>query len=346
MNDTTTPVLRVRGAERRYVKGQAALAGADLDLHAGRITALLGPSGSGKSTLLRAIAGLERLDGGEIRLGDTLWSSQDVHLVPERRRIGMVFQDYALFPHLNALANVAFGLKGTDARERAMVQLAHAELGHKAKAFPHELSGGEQQRVALARALAPEPSVVLLDEPFSGLDRRLRHELRERTVETLRDAGATALMVTHDAEEAMAVADELALMDAGRVIQTGRPENVWLQPVSAMAARLLGDVEVLQSQAGNGRANTPFGHVDAPGFDDGAAVDVLIRPQAFALSLDNDGPFTVTRRRSAGTHLVHDFADDAGTRWRAHTALPSPIGEADRVSVTLAPAFVTVVASA
>ncbi len=340
----TSTVLRVRGAERRYVKGLAALAGADLDLHAGRITALLGPSGSGKSTLLRAIAGLERLDGGEIRLGDTLWNGAGTHLPPEKRRIGMVFQDYALFPHLNALANVAFGLKGPDAKAIAREQLEHAELGHKAKAFPHELSGGEQQRVALARALAPRPDIVLLDEPFSGLDRRLRQELRERTVDTLREAGATALIVTHDAEEAMAVADELALMEAGQVIQTGAPDEVWMRPVSAVAARLLGDVEVIESRAGAGRAATPFGAVDATGQADGARVDVLIRPQAFTLSLDEAGAFTVTRRRSAGSHLVHDFTNGAETRWRAHTASPSPIGEGDTVSVTLDPAFLTVVA--
>ncbi|WP_300543404.1 ABC transporter ATP-binding protein [Maricaulis sp.] len=336
-------VLSVRQAERRYVKGQAALAGADLDLHAGRIAALLGPSGSGKSTLLRAIAGLERLDGGEIRLGGALWSGPKTHLAPEARRVGMVFQDYALFPHLTALANVAFGLKGAGARDRAMAQLEAAELGHKAGAYPHELSGGEQQRVALARALAPEPAIILLDEPFSGLDRRLRHELRERTVDTLRRAGATALIVTHDADEAMAVADELALMEGGSVIQTGTPEEVWMRPVSAVAARLLGDVETVEAKAQAGRADTPFGAVDAPGLDDGTPVHVLVRPQAIGLTLDESGAFTVTRRRSAGTHLVFDISDSTQRHWHAHTPSPSPIGEGDSVSVTLDPAYVTVV---
>ena len=205
-------VLSIRGAEHRYRADHAALAGADLDLRAGHITALLGPSGSGKSTLLRAIAGLERLDAGSIRLGETIWDDKQIHLPPEARRVGMVFQDYALFPHMTALANVAFGLSGADKKAHALAQLEVAELGHRAKAYPHELSGGEQQRVALARALAPHPAVVLLDEPFSGLDRRLRGELRERTVDTLRAARTTALIVTHDAEEAMAVADELAFV--------------------------------------------------------------------------------------------------------------------------------------
>lgn len=196
----TSTVLRVRGAERRYVKGLAALAGADLDLHAGRITALLGPSGSGKSTLLRAIAGLERLDGGEIRLGDTLWNGAGTHLPPEKRRIGMVFQDYALFPHLNALANVAFGLKGPDAKAIAREQLEHAELGHKAKAFPHELSGGEQQRVALARASAPRPEILLADEPTGNLDGTNGEAIMDLLF-GLRDRhGATLVMVTHSRE--------------------------------------------------------------------------------------------------------------------------------------------------
>ncbi|WP_323762900.1 ABC transporter ATP-binding protein [Maricaulis sp.] len=343
MADTRT-VLSIRGAERRYRADHAALAGADLDLHAGRITALLGPSGSGKSTLLRAIAGLERLEAGSICLGGTCWNDTATHVAPEARRVGMVFQDYALFPHMTALANVAFGLTGPDKTTRAQAQLEAAELGHRAKAYPHELSGGEQQRVALARALAPQPSVVLLDEPFSGLDRRLRAELRERTIDTLRTAGTTALIVTHDAEEAMAVADQLALMDGGRIIQTGPPDDVWMSPVSATAARLLGDVEIIESQVTDGQAKTPFGPVDANGFDDGQPVSVLIRPRAFTLSLDPDGPCTITRRRSAGPHLTHRFASEIG-EWTAQTPAPSPIREGDRVSVELDPAYVRVVAA-
>jgi len=343
MADTRT-VLSIRGAERRYRADHAALAGADLDLHAGRITALLGPSGSGKSTLLRAIAGLERLEAGSICLGETCWNDTATHVPPEARRVGMVFQDYALFPHMTALANVAFGLTGPDKNARAQAQLEAAELGHKAKAYPHELSGGEQQRVALARALAPQPAVVLLDEPFSGLDRRLRAELRERTVDTLRAAGSTALIVTHDAEEAMAVADDLALMDGGLIIQTGPPDDVWMNPVSATSARLLGDVEIIDAQVKAGQVDTPFGPVDAHDFEDGQPVSVLIRPRAFALSLDPDGPCTITRRRSTGPHLTHRFASDAG-EWTAQTPAPSPIREGDRVNVGLDPVYVRVVAA-
>lgn len=342
MTDAQT-VLSIRGAEHHYRADHAALAGANLDLYAGRITALLGPSGSGKSTLLRAIAGLERLDTGSIRLGDTIWNNEQTHLPPEARRVGMVFQDYALFPHMTALANVAFGLSGADKKARALAQLEAAELGHRAKAYPHELSGGEQQRVALARALAPQPAVVLLDEPFSGLDRRLRGELRERTVDTLRAARTTALIVTHDAEEAMAVADELALMDAGRIIQTGAPDEVWMEPVSATAAKLLGDVEIIESHISNGQAATPFGAVDAPGLEAGQRVNVLIRPRAFVLTLADHGTFTITRRRSAGPHLTCRFAGDRG-EWTAQTPSPASIAVGDRVNVVLDPVYVRVVA--
>lgn len=341
MADVRT-VLSIRGARRCYHARHAALAGADLDLRAGRITALLGPSGSGKSTLLRAIAGLERLEAGVIRLGDMIWDDRDTHVPPEARRVGMVFQDYALFPHMTALANVAFGLSGADKNIRALAQLNTAELGHRAKAYPHELSGGEQQRVALARALAPQPAVVLLDEPFSGLDRRLRGELRERTIDTLRAARTTALIVTHDAEEAMAVADELALMDNGRIIQTGCPDDVWMNPVSATAAKLLGDVEIIESRISDDQATTPFGPVGTTGFAAGQAVHVLVRPRAFQLNLSESGAFNITRRRSAGAYLSCRFASEAG-EWTAQTPAPSPLAEGDRVSVTLDPAYVRVV---
>ncbi|WP_417491444.1 ABC transporter ATP-binding protein [Maricaulis sp.] len=337
--------LSIRGAERRYHADRTALAGTDLDVQAGCITALLGPSGSGKSTLLRAIAGLERLEAGSIRLGDTVWDDDRTHLPPEARRVGMVFQDYALFPHMTALANVAFGLDGPDKRARALAQLEAAELGHRAKAYPHELSGGEQQRVALARALAPQPAVVLLDEPFSGLDRRLRGELRERTIDTLRAAGATALIVTHDADEAMAVADQLALMDSGRIIQTGTPDTVWMNPVSAVAAKLLGDVEIVETRISDGTATTPFGTLDAAEFENGQRVDVLIRPRAFVLTPSETGAFTITRRRSAGADLNFRFSRGSD-EWTAQMPAPSTLAEGDRVTVALAPSGVRIVANA
>lgn len=335
-------ILEVRGAQRHYTADAPALADASLDLKAGQLLALLGPSGSGKSTLLRCIAGLERLDAGTIRQGETLWGGPGTHLAPEARRAGMVFQDYALFPHMTALANVAFGLKGPNKRARAAAQLEAAELGHKADAFPHELSGGEQQRVALARALAPEPAIILLDEPFSGLDRRLRAELRERTLDRLKQAGTAALLVTHDAEEAFALADEIALMDAGRIVQTGTPDEVWLNPVSAAAARLVGDVGVHSGIVTAGLVNTPLGNLPSD-LPDGRAVHALFRPEALHVIADSDGPLRVTRRRPTGGQLSLVLTAADGSQWTAQTTSPSPIGEGDRVRVELNPQFLRVV---
>jgi iron(III) transport system ATP-binding protein len=336
-------ILQVRGAERHFAPDLPALNGADLDLRAGRITALLGPSGSGKSTLLRAIAGLERLDAGRITCLDQAWDDGLHHLPPEQRRAGMVFQDFALFPHMTALANIAFGLTGADQKKRAAAQLAAVELDHKASAYPHELSGGEQQRVALARALAPAPAIILLDEPFSGLDRRLRHDLREQTVSILRDAGAAALIVTHDAEEAFAVADELALMERGQIIQTGAPGDVWLEPVSAMAARLVGDVDVYPGHVRNGAVDTPLGEIAAEGLGEGSPADVLIRPEAISVQPDPKSELQVARIRPLGAQVQMSICAPDGSLWTAHAVSPSPIGEGDKVSVTLNTRFVRVV---
>lgn len=335
-------ILRVRGAERHYGGEARALNGADIDLHTGRITALLGPSGSGKSTLLRAVAGLEVLEAGEITCLEEIWSGKGRHMPPEKRRVGMVFQDYALFPHMTALANTAFGLEGTDRKKRAQIQLDAVELGHKANAYPHELSGGEQQRVALARALAPAPAIVLLDEPFSGLDRRLRQSLRRQTVDVLKAAGTAALIVTHDADEAFAVADELALMDGGVVIQTGTPRDVWLNPVSAMAARLVGDVNVFEARVRGTEVETPLGRFDASEVADGSDADVLVRPEAIGLAAAADGDAVIVRSRPHGAGQIVDVETADGTRWQ--TSGGADLAAGDRVNITIDRQFVRVVA--
>lgn len=271
-----TAAVEVTGAVRRY-GSKSAVAGVDLSLQAGRITCLLGPSGCGKSTLLRLIAGLEPLDAGQIRAdGRNL-----TPLPPEQRDIGLVFQDYALFPHLRVEENVGFGLTHLPAAERrARVAdlLGRVRLADRARAFPGELSGGEQQRVALIRALAPSPRAVLLDEPFSGLDSHLQGEVRAATLDLLRASGAAVLIVTHDADEAMQMADDLALMSEGRILQRGTPEDCYLNPVSVEAARLLGEVEVLAADIRNGMAETAFGSLPAQGRPDGPA-RVLVRPE-------------------------------------------------------------------
>lgn len=298
-------ILSVRGVTRSYDR-RAVVAEASLDLHAGRIACLLGPSGCGKSTLLRMIAGLDRVDAGEIVLGGAPVSTPGLTVPPEQRSIGLVFQDFALFPHLDVAANVAFGLTGMPPavrRERAMALLARFHIAQLAQAWPHMLSGGEQQRVAIARALAREPAVLLLDEPFSGLDGHLRAAVRQSVLADLRAAGAAVLIVTHDPEEAMVMADDLILMAAGRILQSGNAEDCYRRPVSIEAARLLGDTVTLLARIASGVATTDFGTAPAPAQGDGPA-HVMVRPEGFRL--DGEGtPATVVASAFAGAfHMV------------------------------------------
>ncbi len=229
---------------RRY-RGLAAVNDVSLTLEPGAVTALLGSSGAGKSTLLRLLAGLEPLDAGEIRSGETLLSSQRKTVAPENRRIGLIFQDFALFPHMNALENARFGLAAlprAEGERQARDWLVQLGLESRLNAYPHELSGGEQQRVAIARALAPNPSAILMDEPFSGLDPSLRDDVRRAALAAIKAAGVPALLVTHDPQEAMISADRLAVMRAGRIVQWGSPEDVYLNPVDRETAIALGPV--------------------------------------------------------------------------------------------------------
>ncbi len=318
-------VIEVRGATKSY-QGKRAVDGADLTLEAGRITCLLGPSGCGKSTLLRLIAGLETPDGGAILSG-----GEDItRLPPERRDVGLVFQDYALFPHLRIEDNVGFGLSALPAAERrarALALLERVRLAARARAWPGELSGGEQQRVALVRALAREPRAVLLDEPFSGLDAHLKGEVRDAALAALRASGAAVLIVTHDAEEAMLMADDLILMSAGKILQRGTPRDCYLDPVSVDAARLLGEAEILPARVSGGMAETAFGDVPAAGVAEGPAL-VLMRP---------DGLVT-----GSGVHADVTDARFVGQGWRAtltaggasiRARLPAEPGETMTVAI-------------
>jgi iron(III) transport system ATP-binding protein len=232
----------------RRVGNRALVDGVSLRLLPGEVAALLGPSGAGKSTLLRLIAGLERPDSGTVTVGQEVLVGPGTWVMPEKRGVGLVFQDYALFPHMTVAANVAFGLRRLrpPARaDRVAAELEAVGLAHRAGAFPHQLSGGEQQRVALARALAPDPRVILLDEPFAGLDPELRAEVRGLTLSRLRAARVPVLMVTHDAEEALALADRLVLLRAGRLVQAGPVGPVLAEPVDLGVARALGALHVL-----------------------------------------------------------------------------------------------------
>ena len=238
MNVTASSArLDISHLVRRF-GGVAAVDDLSLQLFAGQVTCLLGPSGCGKSTTLRLIAGVDRPDGGVIAAQGRVLSDRTRHLPPEARGIGLMFQDFALFPHLSVAQNVAFGLTGAGAGKQARVgQLLERVLltGYGAK-YPHELSGGEQQRVALARALAPRPAILLMDEPFSGLDNRLRDGIRDDTLSVLKEEGAAVLLVTHEPDEAMRMADQIALMRAGRIVQQGAPYAIYNHPVDRAAA--------------------------------------------------------------------------------------------------------------
>ena len=329
---------------RKFYGAKAAVDGVSLTLGAGKITCLLGPSGCGKSTLLRLIAGLELLDGGTVAT-DHILSGPRSHLPPEQRDIGFVFQDYALFPHMSVEDNVAFGLKRLNPAERqkrALKQLQRVHLADRAKAFPQALSGGEQQRIALARALAREPALVLLDEPFSGLDAHLKAGVRDATLEALREAGTAALIVTHDAEEALMMADHLALMDQGKILQTGTPQDCYRRPVSLAAARLLGPTNHISVLVINGLADTGLGTLDATGLEDGPAIAIL-RPEALRIAAGGVSAM-VTSNRFAGAESWIGLRIDGASRLDLQARMPTgnspPVGT--HLSVILDPSACTV----
>jgi len=282
-----------------------------LDVAPGEIVALLGRSGCGKTTLLRIAAGIERQTTGRLCLHGRVIADETRFEPPETRGIGFVFQDYALFPHLSVQDNVAFGLKRMsrhDASEVALRALERVGLRHHADDYPHELSGGEQQRVALARAIAPRPGVLLMDEPFSGLDRRLRDSVREETLSVLRETGATSLLVTHDPEEAMRMADRIALMSDGKLVQIGTPEELYLRPANLFAARFFSEINEIQGSAKAGRVETPFGVLAAKDLPDGP-VTAAIRPSAFLLG-DRGQPGHVLSARFLGDTDLLEIAVD------------------------------------
>ena len=278
--------VEISGARKSFGT-VTALDGADLWVEAGTLTAVLGPSGCGKTTLLRAVAGFERLDEGSVSVGGRVMAGPGVHVPPERRRVGIVPQEQALFPHLSVAANVGFGLpRGPEraARVEAMLELAGlAGLGGR---MPHELSGGQQQRVALARALAPAPSVVLLDEPFANLDAALRVTIRTEVRRILRASGATAMFVTHDQEEALSTADTVAVMRAGRVVQAGTPDEVYRNPADLWVASFVGDANVLPGElVGEGKVACALGVLECRGETGaGPAVRVVVRPEQLRLT--------------------------------------------------------------
>jgi len=291
-----------------------AVAGVDLELSGGELVSVLGPSGCGKTTLLRMIAGFEAPDAGTIVVGDRTVAGPGEWVPPERRRIGMVFQDYALFPHLRVRDNVAFGLarRGADERNRLTEQtLELVGLQHKHDRYPHELSGGERQRVALARALAPEPELVLLDEPFSSLDATLRADLRREVALILREAGATALLVTHDQEEALTLGDRLAVMREGVLVQAGPPAEVYARPVDRWTAQFVGEVNVLSGVADGQDVRTEIGRLTLPAPASGP-VHVALRPEQLRLVAGHEPNAEVVDRDFRGHDVLYRLRHESG----------------------------------
>ncbi len=265
--------------------GIEVLKGITLSVETGEIVCLLGQSGCGKTTLLRIAAGLERPTRGTVSLAGWEVAGPDRFLPPEARGVGLMFQDYALFPHLTIFGNVMFGLKALPpARARSIAELSLLKVGlsQHARDYPHMLSGGEQQRVALARALAPGPRIVLMDEPFSNLDQRMRHTIRTDTVALLRERRMTAVVVTHDPVEAMAIADRIVLMRAGRIVERAAPETLYNHPQTLFAARFFSELNELPAIAREGFVECRLGRFEAPDLPNGNAI-VCIRPQSISL---------------------------------------------------------------
>ena len=303
-----------------------------LTLEAGEVVCLLGPSGCGKTTTLRLAAGLEDLQQGEIRIeGRTVASGAGLNVAPELRSVGLVFQDYALFPHLTVAQNVAFGvakLAGKDKREAVGSVLEMLGINDFADRYPHALSGGQQQRVALARALVPQPKLILLDEPFSGLDSRLRDQIRDDTLHVLKQSQAATMMVTHDAEEAMFMSDRIIVLQDGVLQQVGSPETLYCSPGNKFIAEFFSDVNYLTGKVESGAVNTPIGVVDAKGYADGTDVEVLIRPEAVRLSSVTDSANqpqaqVLASRMLGRTSLIHlCTCRQSGDEIHLHSRMP------------------------
>ncbi len=281
------PGLTFEGVSHRY-GAVLAVDSVDLALRPAETICLLGPSGCGKSTLLRLAAGLEGLQAGRIAIGGRTVAAAAANLEapPEARGVGLMFQDYALFPHLTVMENVRYGLSGGRAKGEARARRILADLGMSdlAGRYPHALSGGQQQRVALLRALAPNPRVMLLDEPFSTLDEHLRHEVRMETMSLLAGSEATTVLVTHDAEEAMLLADRIVVMREGRIVQDASPDEVYAHPSDLFTARLFGPVNRYEGTVRGGCVSTPLGTVAAPGLAESCPVDVAIRADGIELA--------------------------------------------------------------
>ena len=325
-------LIRTRSVSKSYDEEQV-LSDFNLDVWKGSITGILGSSGSGKTTALRLIAGFDRPNTGIIEMKNEVIVSDEVWLPPERRNIGMVFQDYALFPHLTVEKNIAFGLGKNDLEKGRLKEVIDmCNLSGLINKFPQELSGGQQQRVALARALAPNPEVVLLDEPFTSLDAQMARVLRDEVVELLKNTETTAIIVTHDQEEALSVCDVVSVLEKGKIIQSSTPQEIYLNPVSKTVANSVGDPNILKGFSIDGRVETSLGTF-VSAYE--GALDVSIRPECIELNLDSEGSYIVKECTFYGHDQVISFQNSKGEVFRARS-LPNTIYEAgDKVNIEI-----------
>ena len=334
----TDPAIECRGLYETY-GDSVALDDFDLVVEDGAIVSLLGPSGCGKTSALRAIAGFEPPDAGTVAIGGRTVFADGVDVPPEKRRVGMVFQEYALFPHMTVAENVGYGVTEEDRAARVAEILELVGLTGMDDRLPSELSGGEQQRVALARALAPRPDVVLLDEPFSNLDAPQRDRMRREVRRILRDAGATAVFVTHDQAEALAIADTVAVMRDGHVVQVGSPLEVYQSPADPWVASFLGESITIDGVAADGSVKTELGSFPAGGTADGPA-QVVIRPEWITPTPAPDGEGVVIDREYYGHDqmLLVELPD--GQRVQARVGPRPAIEPGDRVDLVFEDAVV------
>ena len=338
-DDAVGPALRCVGLTKRY--GEViAVDRVDLEVPRGSLTALLGPSGCGKTTVLRLVAGLLDPDEGAIEIHGHPVTGPGIAVAPERRNVGMVFQDYALFPNLDVARNVAYGLRRLPRSERsARVASALRLVGLEAlgERLPTELSGGQQQRVALARALAPEPDLILLDEPFSNLDASLRVTVREEVRAILRAADQTAVFVTHDQEEALSLADQVAVMDRGRVHQVAAPQTLYTQPATRFVAEFVGEADVLPgTRAGRYLVDTPIGRLPSDRALRAGEVTVVVRPESLQLRRAEDGIGVVTGLSYFGHDQLVTVEVPGGHRLRSRRGPGLDLARGDRVGLDVA----------
>ncbi len=336
MNDDPAAPLEIVELRKAFAD-VVAVDGVDLTLGNGEIIALVGPSGCGKSTLLRMIAGLTAADSGSIHLDGTLVEDGRSRLAPERRSAGLVFQEHALFPHLTVEENVGFGLRSRDkAGRRRQVEemLMLVDLAGFDSRYPHELSGGERQRVALARALAPEPAIMLFDEPFASLDHNLRVQLRQEVLRVLRETKTPAVFVTHDQREALGLGDRIVVMQDGRVIQNGSPAEIFHTPVSRFVGEFMGEASFL---ALNAEQATLLGPVTPVATQTSVAQCAMVRPDDVQFSSSLDGEFTVVRAEYSGSAwLVTARGNRGETVAFAASHLDQPV-VGERGSISLVP---------